>query len=1355
VVPLGALGLLSQRRDLPSSLGRPEALELTGWRATRFSGPPGGQAGLRLRPGNGIGHIDPSDRRKAHDVDAAMAMCCSVNDPAECAILTAMANTSPRPSMGPYVPRLLADWDFDAPHAQWRTLPATCCFVDISGFTALSERLERRGRIGAEELTVVLNHVFSRMLEISYGKGGALLKFGGDALLLEFTGDDHPRMAAEAAVAMRAALREARTLPTSVGRVNLRMSVGIHSGTFHLFRVGDSHRELLISGPAATTTTQMEQTADAGEIVISSETASRLPENAVGTPKGDGFLLRWRRVVTSVEEPTFARRSVSQAAVEASIPRALRLRLAQSSRESEHRLASIGFVKFGEVDDLIEAEGPGAAAVALDTVVRTVQRAVDLESVTFLSSDIYANGGKITLTTGVPTAQEDDEGRLLRAVRTLMDDPQPLPISVGVNRGHVFAGDIGTTHRRTFAIMGDAVNFAARLMAAAPPGEIYATAAVLDQARTQFATDTLKPFSAKGKSAPIQAYRVGAQIGSRSYSHGTLPFRGRDHELLALNEALKSARSGHGSTVLVEAERGYGKTRLISEFAVSAKPDHVLWLQGESHRAGIPYESLRGTLRSLLNVDAKDRDRAGEQLLASIEQLDIELLPFAPLLAPIVDADVRSTPQTESIAAEFARQRIADMVVWVLEAACPGLLLLVADDAHWFDDSTSEICARVAGAVTSHRWLLCVIRRAHLETGFTPPDPLVQLPMAPLSDTVARELIEVATEAAPLRPYESDGIVARAGGSPLFLEELLRIVRSTDVDTLPDSLDAVAMREIDTLPAIPRRVLRLASVLGRSFERSLLEQLLAAEFVDAVVDALVDLRAQLIPDADGGRIRFRHALLQEACYQSLPFRQRLALHRTVGEIIELSGADDSETAPMLSLHFLAAQDWRRTWRYARTAARVAQAAHAPGEETIHLERAVTSARRLGAVDVDELGTVFCDLGRSLELLGEYDRADDAYRQAMQAWGSNLPRRAQMACRRAHLRSEFLGRPSSAIRQLRAAGAELALAAPDASGLHALLITEEAAVRQRQGRLAEGLECANQAVREADRGSDKSILARALDLQNTLLVRTGRQDLAIHMDRVLELYEELGDGVQVANVLNNLGNTAFFGLRWNDAADFWARSAEASTLVGDLATTAAAHLNGGDLRVNQGRLEEGLALLGPARRTLESYGYRAAIAWAEMCLGRATTFHGELETGIALVRSALAHFDEIGSQMESLEACARLAEVLVFASRFAEAEEALTLARELDRHVGHHPLVPLVERVELTLAASTNDSARLFANLDGFLKRAESFGATAAYEALVVLVLAERFGDADEQRHEEIRGLMKELGIVTLPMLANE
>ncbi len=1248
--------------------------------------------------------------------------------------------------LAPYVPRLALEWDLDGAGVRWRALEATCCFVDISGFTALSERLARRGRIGAEELTEVLNHVFTRMLEVAYSKGGALLKFGGDALLLAFTGDDNAIMAAQGAVAMRAALREARTLPTSVGRVNLRMSVGIHSGTFHLFRVGAAHRELLVTGPAATATTRMEQTADAGEIVISPETAARLPAGAVGHAKGEGRLLRWRHAVDGGPGP-IPPRAVSSADVATCVPVALRARLGQRGSDSEHRLASVAFVKFQGVDDLLVSEGPDRTAAALDAVVRSVQDAADSELVTFLASDIDANGGKVILTTGVPVTLEDDEGRLLRAARRIVEAPHPLPIRIGVNRGHVFAGDIGTEYRRTFTVMGDTVNLAARLVAVAKPGEILATASVLDQARTRFATETLEPFHVKGKSEPVQAFRVDHAVGSRSDSFGTLPFRGRDKEAATLLGALKSATAGRGSTVLVEAERGAGKTRLTNEFARLVPPDQVLWLQGEPHGVGVPYQPLRSPLRAVLGIDAGDRGDAGHRLLAGLARLDANLVPFAPLLAAAVEADVPSTPESDAVADEFVRSRIADLVVSILDAACPTPLLIVAEDAHWFDDTTSDICARLAAAAVSRPWLICVTRRPDAGGGFTPSDPETRLPLALLTDDVARELVEGATETAPLRPHERDAVVARGGGNPLFLEELLRIVRATDVESLPDTLDAVAMREIDALAPTPRRVLRLASVLGRSFDRRLLGQLLSAESVETGADPLAELRSQLVPDGEGGQVRFRHALLQEAAYQSLPFRQRLELHRKVGEALERDTADPDAVAPLLSLHFLSAQDWARTWRYARVAARVAEQAHAHGEVVVHLDRAVAASRRLATVNDEDCAPVFSELAYALELLGEYERADAAYRNAVAVTRDSL-QRAQTVCRRAYLRTEFLGRPSAAIRQLRSARTELDALGEPAAGLRALLLAEESDSRLRQGRLAEAMECAERAAHEAESAGAARALALSLHARSVCLVRMGRVEEAHDMTRVLDLYEQLGDDVKVAVTLGNIATVAFFASRWEEAAHYVGLSIEASTKVGDLAGAALAQGNLGELRTNQGRLDEAVAMLAPARRTLESFGYRVMSAGTAMQLGRAKAFQGDFEGGLDMMRVALATFDEIGSQFETLEARVRLAEVLTFGGRVPEAQDELAKARALERQVGETPFTAVIERVRLTLAALSGDERALLSALDDFLDLTRRVGAT--YEELVVLALLERLG---QRAHpDDAARLRKDLGVVRLPML---
>src|SRR4029079_4420630 len=161
-------------------------------------------------------------------------------------------------NLTPYVPRVVVEWERDAPGAAYRLVDSTLVFIDISGFTAMSERLARNGKIGAEEVTEVMNASFTRLLADAYREGGSLLKFGGDALLLMYAGDHHALRACRAAVAMPRHLRETWRLRTSAGLVSLRMSIGVHSGPCALFLVGGSHRELIVTGPVVTKTVEME-----------------------------------------------------------------------------------------------------------------------------------------------------------------------------------------------------------------------------------------------------------------------------------------------------------------------------------------------------------------------------------------------------------------------------------------------------------------------------------------------------------------------------------------------------------------------------------------------------------------------------------------------------------------------------------------------------------------------------------------------------------------------------------------------------------------------------------------------------------------------------------------------------------------------------------------------------------------------------------------------------------------------------------------------------------------------------------------------------------------------------------------
>ena len=166
--------------------------------------------------------------------------------------------------LAPYFPRLAIEWIRSTPELTHQELEGTIAFVDISGFTKLSERLARLGKSGAEELTATIDTCFVTLLDLAVANGGRLLKFGGDALLVYFSGEAHQARACLAAMEMRRALRVVGRLTVLGQRISLRMSVGVHSGPLDFLLVGGRHLELIVTGAGATAVTQMEKIAEIG-----------------------------------------------------------------------------------------------------------------------------------------------------------------------------------------------------------------------------------------------------------------------------------------------------------------------------------------------------------------------------------------------------------------------------------------------------------------------------------------------------------------------------------------------------------------------------------------------------------------------------------------------------------------------------------------------------------------------------------------------------------------------------------------------------------------------------------------------------------------------------------------------------------------------------------------------------------------------------------------------------------------------------------------------------------------------------------------------------------------------------------
>ncbi len=514
--------------------------------------------------------------------------------------------------LSPYLPRLTIQWLANHSNANWREIDGSVVFVDISGFTKLSEHLAKRGRVGAEELADAIGRCFAELLEVAYANGGSLLKFGGDALFLLFHDDGHQERACAAAVAMRRTLRAAGRIDVPGLRLSLRMSIGINSGLFHLFLVGDTHRELIVTGPAATEVFALESTANAGEILIGARTAAALRPSLVGPKKGPGWLLRRapRAEALSRRLPV----AVTSADLSKGVSVALRRHILAGVREPEHRMVTVAFLHFSGTDEIVKDGRVATVAEHLGRLVSVVQAAADRHSVSFLGTDGDSDGGKIILAAGAPSNSGDDEGRMLRALRDVLDVPHSLPVQIGVHRGAVFAGEIGPAYRRTYTVMGDAVNLAARLMANAGHGELLASRDVVTRSSTRFATIALEPFLVKGKQHPIHTFRVGGVARSDAIADADrvavgeaplgLPFVGRDDELLALVAAAGQAMANKGSVVQLIGEPGIGKSRLIAELLTRTTEMVQLAVVCDAYESVTPYFPFRTLLRGALRTSS-------------------------------------------------------------------------------------------------------------------------------------------------------------------------------------------------------------------------------------------------------------------------------------------------------------------------------------------------------------------------------------------------------------------------------------------------------------------------------------------------------------------------------------------------------------------------------------------------------------------------------------------------------------------------------------------------------------------------------------------------------------------------------
>jgi class 3 adenylate cyclase len=525
---------------------------------------------------------------------------------------------------------------------------------------------------------------------------------------------------------------------------------------------------------------------------------------------------------------------------------------------------------------------------------------------------------------GAPTAYGDDPERAVRAAIAVRDwaGEEGLEVRVAVNTGEAIVSLDASPAHGDAMVAGDVVNTAARLQTAAPIGGVLVGEETYLSSRTSIEYRPANAITAKGKSAPLRvwlALKPLAPAGERPLQR--VPMIGRDGELgvlIGVWKRVTEERRPHLVTVF--GPSGIGKSRLTLEFAedVTERAGRVLRGRTTPYGSSSPYSAFAQHVKQMARIfDSDDPEDAHEKLSAAVADVlgADEGAAHAGNLAMLLgfgEGDEATDRETLFFSAR--------VLVETLAAQRPTLLIF--EDIHWADQSLLDLIETLASRPRDVPLMLLALARPEVLSdrpgwgGGLPAS--TALPLEPLPEDAARELAERLLTRAGAEQEPLDAIARTAEGNPLFIEELVASLaeRSTaDPATLPTSVRGIISARLDALPSDERAVLLDASVVGRIFWRGAVGRIESREDLSRILGSLE--ARDLITREAVSRIKgdqqfaFRHGLLHEVAYQTLPRAARRQRHAAVAEYLdEMTGAAGQSTEA-LAHHWREAGEDRR------------------------------------------------------------------------------------------------------------------------------------------------------------------------------------------------------------------------------------------------------------------------------------------------------------------------------------------------------------------------------------------------------------------------------------------------------------
>jgi len=710
--------------------------------------------------------------------------------------------------------------------------------------------------------------------------------------------------------------------------------------------------------------------------------------------------------------------------------------LSQKDRiEGERKQVTVMFCDMAGFTRLVDTLGPEAVYSVMDQVYEILIHLVH----DFEGTVNEMTGDGIMALFGAPIALEDAPHRALRSALSIHSEIEkfneqkkvivPIKMRIGVHTGPVIVGTLGSDLRVEFKAVGDTVNLASRMEGLAEPGCTYATEDTFKLTNELFRFESLGKKAVKGKRSAVPVYKLLSakesihrpRLGLERSIYSEM--LGRDKELNKLELQVLKAINGEGSMVNIIGEAGIGKSRLVAELKDYDVIKKVSLFEGRAISTGrnLSFHPVINLLKHWAEIGENDSEATAlNKLETSVRKVCPEevheVLPFVATLMGM-KLSGRYAERVKGIEGEALEKLILkNMRDLLIKATEQGPVIIVIEDLHWADTSSIELMESLFRlAETQKIVFINVFRPAHKETG----ERLVgtirerystfyeEIVLQPLDKRMSEALINNMLHIKGLQHSVIEQIVERADGNPFFIEEVVRsfidhgavvardgvfeVTEKIDEMVIPHTINDVLMARIDRLEEKTRDLVKIASVIGRSFfYRVLKEMTWTIEDIDNRLSYLKEIELFLERKRmEEIEYLFKHALAQEAAYESILQQMRKELHLKAADSIEKVFKERLHGFyGMLAYHFSKGEDLDKAEEYMIKAGEEALESSASHEALRYYQEALDLyLNKYGkAADPEKLAMLEKNIALAFFYKAEYPDALVYFDRVLERWG---------------------------------------------------------------------------------------------------------------------------------------------------------------------------------------------------------------------------------------------------------------------------------------------------------------------------------------------------------------------------------